>query len=361
MLAVTTSSSTRALWYLTRASGLVSLVLLTLVMLLGISQIEGWAPARSPRFVTAALHRNVSLLAVVFLGVHIVSAVVDSYAPISLAAAVLPFASAYRPLWLSLGALAFDLILALVITSLLRPRISYGLWRTIHWAAYACWPLAFVHGLGTGSDGRVGWVQAVNLACLVAILAALAWRLAAGWRLAPARRLVGAIASSVTALVVLAWALGGPTQLGWAKRAGTPTALLKSASIGAPTSTTTTTAPGTSTLLPLQGQLDGTLTQSGAGRSTTVTIDVAVVGTDARVRIVLEGTALDDGGLALSHGTVQVGPSSQPNRYSGPVTSLNGGDLRAQLTDGSGSTAVAAIRLQIDPTTEHVTGAIDVR
>ena len=358
ILAAAASSSTRALWYLTRATGLVTLLLLTLVVVLGIGQTERWAPPRSSRFVTAALHRNASLLAVVFLGVHIGSAVIDRYAPISLLAVVVPFASPYRPLWLGLGALAFDLLVALVVTSLLRPHIPFRLWRTVHWAAYACWPLAFVHGLGTGSDGRVGWVQAVDLACLLAILAALTWRLAAGWRRAPGRRLGGALASSIATLAILAWALGGPTQVGWARRAGTPTALLGSSSTTGSGSGATT---HTSALVPLHGQLDGTLTTSGGGREATVTIDATVVGSAARVHIVLEGTALDDGGLALSRGTVEVGTVVHPSTYSGPVTRLRGGEVVARLAGGTGATAVASVQLEIDPTTEHVTGAIDVR
>jgi hypothetical protein len=358
ILAATASSSTRALWYLTRATGIVTLLLLTLVVVLGISQTEGWAPPRSARFVTAALHRNTSLLAVVFLGVHIGSAVIDRYAPISLAAVVVPFASPYRPLWLGLGAIAFDLLVALVITSLLRPHIPFRLWRTVHWTAYACWPLAFVHGLGTGSDGRVGWVQALDLACLMAILAAISWRLAVGWRGAPGRRLGGALASSLATLAILAWALGGPTQVGWARRAGTPTALLRSSATG---SGGTATAATPRALVPLHGRLAGALTSTGGGRTTTVTIDATVAGSAAQVRIVLEGTALDDGGLALTRGTVEVGTAAHAATYSGPVTGLHGGDVIARLSGPGGTTANASVHLEIDPTTERVTGAIDVQ
>jgi hypothetical protein len=362
LLAVASSSSTKALWYLTRATGLVSLILLTLVMVLGIAQIERWAPARRPRFVTLGLHRNASLLAVAFLGVHIISAVVDSYAPIDLAAIVLPFSSRYRPIWLGLGALAFDLLVALIATSLLRPRISQPLWRGIHWAAYACWPLAFVHGLGTGSDGRVGWVQVLDVACLAAILAAVAWRLVSNWQAEPAARLAGAIGGSLAALVVVAWAATGPTQAGWARKSGTPSALLAS---GATTTAPPTGGRSTSTTepaftVPRQATLDGTFAEADDGSARTVTITTVVSGSPAaQLRIVLEGQAIDDGGLAMHRGTVELGPAGHLDLYRGAVTGLDGSDLTAAL-HASGRQVTVQIHLELDSSTQAVTGTIHV-
>ena len=126
-------NSTTPLWYLTRATGLVALVLLTASMAFGLlSSVKYQRPAW-PRFVTAGLHRNVSLLALAFTVIHIVTTLADSYAPIRVQDVVIPFISAYRPLWLGLGAIAFDLMLALTVTSLLRTRMSYPTWRLVHW------------------------------------------------------------------------------------------------------------------------------------------------------------------------------------------------------------------------------------
>lgn len=236
-----TSTPTEALWYLTRATGLVSLALLTLVMVLGVTQAQRWAPPRWPRFVTSALHRNASLLAVAFLAVHILSAVVDRYAPIDLAAVVIPFSSPYRPVWLGLGALAFDLVIALLVTSMLRPHINGRLWRLVHWSAYGCWPIALVHGLGTGSDGRVGWVQVVYASCLAAVLVAVLWRVITIERVEPAGRLALVLGTSFAALVIVGWAAVGPSQPHWAARSGTPRKLLRPPS--STTCPTTITGP----------------------------------------------------------------------------------------------------------------------
>jgi methionine sulfoxide reductase heme-binding subunit len=142
-------TSSPALWYLTRGTGVISLVLLTLSVVLGVTEVVRFASAGWPRFVLAALHRNAALLATAFVAAHVLTSVVDSYAPIRIVDVFVPFVGAYRPIWLGLGALAFDLLFALVITSLLRERLGYRTWRAVHWTAYACWPVAFLHGLAT--------------------------------------------------------------------------------------------------------------------------------------------------------------------------------------------------------------------
>lgn len=169
-----------ALWYASRATGLVCLVLLSTSVVLGLLGAGRFASESWPRFVLAALHRNASLLIVVFLAVHISTAVIDPYAGIGWISAVVPFVSAYHPLWLGLGAVAFDLLLALVVTSLLRTRMPLRAWRGVHWTAYACWPAALLHGIGIGGIDRTRpWVLALDAVSLLAVLLAAGWRLRA--------------------------------------------------------------------------------------------------------------------------------------------------------------------------------------
>ncbi len=164
-----------AFWYLTRGTGIVALILLTLSLAFGVGNALRMRVPGAPRFVTLGIHRTVSLLAVAFVAVHVLTTVADGYVPISLASAVIPFTSGYRPLWVGLGAIAFDLLLALVVTSLLRRRFGYRVWRAVHWAGYACWPIAFIHALGTGTDTGAGWMTA-----LLATLAGVAGAVIAG-------------------------------------------------------------------------------------------------------------------------------------------------------------------------------------
>lgn len=166
------------LWYLSRATGAVTLVLLTLTIALGIANERRWAPRRTPRFVVDHLHRSASLLVLVILAIHIATNVIDGYVQIDLVDAVVPFVSAYHPLWLGLGALAFDLLIAVIVTSLLRDRIGARAWRAVHWATYACWPVAMTHGLGIGTDvGTTGWMLWLAVACGALVIAAVWARL----------------------------------------------------------------------------------------------------------------------------------------------------------------------------------------
>jgi methionine sulfoxide reductase heme-binding subunit len=161
-------------WYLTRGSGAVALVLLSGALVLGVPTVRS---VYAPRMVVQLLHRNVSLLAIVFVVVHVVTTVADSFVDIRLVDAVVPFAAGYRPFWLGLGAISFDLLVAIVVTSLLRTRLRYRAWRGVHMSAYACWPIALIHGLGTGSDTGFAWMRIVDVACAAAVLVAVGWRL----------------------------------------------------------------------------------------------------------------------------------------------------------------------------------------
>jgi methionine sulfoxide reductase heme-binding subunit len=179
----------QAFWFASRATGLVSLLLITATVVLGASHSGRSATRSWPRFTVHALHRNVSLLSMAFLAVHIATAIVDPYAGIAWIDAAVPFVSAYHPFWLGLGAVASDLVLALIVTSLLRTRIPLRLWRGVHLASYALWPLALAHGLGTGgSDSTQPWVRSVDALCAVAVIVAVARRMRAGHPDGEARR-----------------------------------------------------------------------------------------------------------------------------------------------------------------------------
>jgi sulfoxide reductase heme-binding subunit YedZ len=183
------------LWYTARAAGLVSLVFLSVVVVLGILarlRVEGrsW-----PRFLTAAVHRDLALMTLFSLALHIVTAVVDPFTHLGLVAATVPFGSYYRPFWLGLGVISVDLIVAVILTSLLRRYIGARVWRLVHWLSYAAWPVAVVHGLGTGTDAFSIWALAITAICVLAVGAALVWRIEAG----PADPLAGEKRAGATA------------------------------------------------------------------------------------------------------------------------------------------------------------------
>jgi sulfoxide reductase heme-binding subunit YedZ len=231
--AIVVTSST-PVWYITRATGLVAIVLLTGTMALGLLSSVRFEAATWPRYITGALHRNVALVALVFTGLHVLTAVADSYTPISLLDVVFPFVSAYRPLWLGLGTVAFDLLVALTVTSLARTRLGYRSWRLVHWSAYLCWPVAVVHGLGTGTDTPARWALWLTAACVALITGLIVWRLAQGWPANPGVRAASAVTLAIVLLATGVWVANGPLQPGWSKRAGTPSSLLAKAARAQP-------------------------------------------------------------------------------------------------------------------------------
>jgi sulfoxide reductase heme-binding subunit YedZ len=169
-------TSTTALWYASRATGVVSLLLLSAVMILGmVVNRQGRLPGL-PRFGATSLHRSVSLLAVLFVVVHVITAIADPFVTIRIAAAVVPFTSGYEPFWLGLGAVSLDLVIALIVTSLARARIGRRAWRSLHWLAYAAWPVAFAHSIGSSTDLQSGGLRTLAIGCALAVTAAAGWR-----------------------------------------------------------------------------------------------------------------------------------------------------------------------------------------
>ena len=226
MIPLATASGPSIYWYLTRSTGAVAMLLLTISIVLGVLDVQRWSTPRWPRFVIDSLHRNVSLLALVVLVLHILTSVLDSFAPIGLLEAFIPFIGSYRPFWLGLGAVSFDLILAVIITSLLRQRMGYSSWRAVHWLTYASWPIALLHGLGTGSDVKDTWLLALSVGCSIAVVAAVLTRVAAGWPQNLRTRSAAIGGAGAFSLFLVLWLPSGPLGSEWARRSGTPASLL---------------------------------------------------------------------------------------------------------------------------------------
>lgn len=167
------------LWYLNRATGLTLLVLLTVSTVLGVLAMGGRPGRGVPRFVTQHVHRNLALLSVVALVVHVASAVLDTFVDIRWWQAVVPFGASYDPLWFGLGALSLDLVAVVVVTSLVRSRLTHRRWRAVHLLSWAAWFAAVVHTIGIGTDieQQALWAVVPTIVCVLAVVAALGLRL----------------------------------------------------------------------------------------------------------------------------------------------------------------------------------------
>lgn len=348
---VIAASSPSPLWFITRGTGAISLLLLTLAVALGIANVRRTRIGETPRFVLDSVHRTASLLAVSFVVVHVLTTLLDGFAPITLLDVVVPFGSSYRPLWLGFGAVAFDLLIAIAITSLLRRRLGYRAWRSTHWLAYASWPVALIHGLGTGTDTRTHWMLVLTAGCVAVMVAAVIVRVTAGWPRHLAARLSAVGGAALLPLGLLAWLPSGPLAAGWARQAGTPASLLAAASSGQSTSSSSFSAPTV-----------GRVTQARlASGLRLVDVALALPGHAlGRLDIRIEGPPVGAGGVEMVSSRVTLGPGSNPDQYQGHATALEGTSVAATVADRVGSTLSLVARLRIAPGSGAATGTVTV-
>ncbi len=165
------------MWAFGRVSGFIALALFTASVLLGILNRSGRPLLVLPRFSISILHRNIVLLATVFLGLHVGSLLLDSFAKLHPVDVVVPFLGSFQPFWQGLGTVALDLVAAVVVTALLRHRIGQRAFKAVHWLSYAIWPLAMAHALGNGTDAGSGGSSLLAAGSAVAVASALVWRL----------------------------------------------------------------------------------------------------------------------------------------------------------------------------------------
>jgi len=381
-----------AFWYLTRATGLVAMILLSATVVLGIVASVGWTTERWPRFLSQALHRNLSLFCLVLVVVHVVTTVADGFVPISLVQMVVPFGTAYRPLWVGLGALAFDLMLAVALTSAFRRRLGLRAWRGVHWLAYVCWPIALLHGLGTGSDSRIGGAQFVYVLCVLAVVAAGAWRLAVATWVPAGRRLALGSAGIVVMVGTAVFALQGPLRPGWSQRAGTSSSLLAhltpqaiagvAAGTGGSGSTGGTGGSGSTggtggsgstggtggsgstggtggsgsaagmPAVPFDQSLSGTFTTTPSGNGTVeVQLSMHLEGSGTPLTVTLYGQSVE-GGVSMTSSQVNFGPQQ------GVVTGLEGTTIAASVSGPGNRGESLVLQLQLDRANGTVSGTV---
>jgi len=322
-------------WDTARAGGLIAYVLVTTAVAVGLVLRNRWQSTRWPRFVTNELHGYISLLALVFIAIHVAAVAIDPFTHFGLAAVLVPFASHYRPLWMSLGIVALYLLLAVWVTSRVRSRIGHGVWRRIHVLAFAVYAAATLHGLGTGSDTRTLWAAALYATSVALVGGLLAVRLLAPAGRDSRRRPLAAGVAAACVLAAAAWSLGGPFAPGWSARAGGTTARAAVVATARPAPRVRAVAA-----TPPQAVVHPPFTARYAGRVTvgqvneqgrlTVRIDGALRGaTNDHLEILIHGIPLENGGVAMEQSRVRMGTTTP--LYRGEITSLEGTRLVAAL------------------------------
>ncbi len=316
-------------WDTARAGGFAAYALLTLAVAIGLILRNRLSSERWPRVITYELHGYVSLLALVFLSLHVLAVAVDPFTNFGLAELIVPFVSHYRPLWMGLGLVALYLLLAVWVTTLLRKRIGHQAWRRVHGLAFAVYAAATVHGLGAGSDTRTSWGTAVYVISVLLVVGLSTRRLLVPAGSGGRSRPVLAAATGIAAVAVGAWALAGPYAAGWGKHVHT----VQTVAAAKPVASRTVIRahlPSPIVHLPFRARFAGRVLvapASEAGRIT-VRIDGALAGsTRDHLEILLHGVPLEDGGVLMEQSRVRMGTTTP--LYQGTVTGLRGSRITA--------------------------------
>ena len=227
-------------WYAARAGGVLAYLLVSASVLAGILLAGKVRVPGLPRFAVEDVHRFLGILAGVFIAVHVGSVALDTVVPFSLSQLVVPFTAGYRPLATGLGVVAVELLLAVAVTNRLRSRLPYRFWRRAHYATLAVWLLATFHGILSGTDRQQTWLLVLYGVTVAIVVGAATLRFG---RAPGARRLGYGLAVAGGALVVMLGLAAVPQQ-----------------------ASTSTKPTRTTVALPeLDGDLTGTIDDSGNG------------------------------------------------------------------------------------------------
>lgn len=193
-------------WYAARAGGIVAYVLLSAVVIVGLSLSSKRNLPRWPRFAVEDVHRFGGLLTGTFIAIHVATIAIDAYLPFSLLSLVVPFVSTYRPLWVGTGIIATELLIAIAITNRIRAQIPHRTWRRVHYLNFAVWTGATVHAVGAGTDRRTPWLLGIEIVAVGAVAGLTAWRVLVARGGSPATaRVTGAVVAVALAAAVPAF------------------------------------------------------------------------------------------------------------------------------------------------------------
>jgi len=190
---VIAGASDQLWWYVARSGGIVSWALLTASVLFGLaistkatSQLPAWRAAGTtvkvrPNWLLD-LHRFIGGLATVFVGVHVLGIVADSYVHFGPTDVLVPLAGAWHPEAVALGIVAMYLLVAVELTSLLRNRLrrhprTKRIWRLTHALSFPLFLLATWHGITAGTDAATPWLRWVMIAAAGAVTVMMLFRI----------------------------------------------------------------------------------------------------------------------------------------------------------------------------------------
>lgn len=351
------------LWYISRAAGFVGLVLLGVIGVLGVMTAGNFRLGRGARFLTPEMHRSLTLLAVVVLGIHVGAAVLDPFARIGFKDIVVPFGAHYRPIWVGIGAVAIDLGIAVVATSLLRVRMGYRSWKLLHWASYPIFALSIVHGLGTGSDSALLLSKIIYLLVGAVLLLSILARLISNRNIFGFQKLALLSTSFGLPLLIVAWAFIGPFGPNWPKRAAAGLGQSVSANTAANSASSVSKAKpvpifsiGSGYSSSWSGKIDSSPANS-QGEVALRLIGPLSGSPGYELSVTLIGFP-QEGGISMASSILEVANTQGTPFYEGKVTTLSGTTIVCQISNVTGSTTAITINLNLSSSGTTFTGTV---
>jgi hypothetical protein len=345
-------------WDVVRASGFTAYLLLSASVVMGLLLSLRWQSRHWPRLVTNEVHQYLTLLAVAYSVVHGIATWLDPFMRFHLAELLVPMASHYRPLWVTMGILSLYLAVAVLVTTWLRPYLGYRLWRSFHVSTFVVYILATLHGLGTGTDTRTWYGLLVYGGSVWTVLGLVTKRLLqpAGRTAKPRPALAGLSAASALGLAL--WTYQGPLRPGWNAIANNGHGSGARIALAAQPRVLPGTGIPTS---PFTASWKGRLTaQQGA----TGLVDVQMVGTvtggaEGTLVVDLQGIPVGLGGaLEMVASRVRLYGRQGTLQYQGTVTAASGSQLQARLAPVNGSSRGLSLRIRMSIQGTRVSGIV---
>jgi hypothetical protein len=333
-------------WDVARAGGFVAYGLVTISVVLGLILSLRWRTAAWPRWATNDLHRYITLLALVFIGIHTAAVWLDPFMAFGPGEIFVPLVSHYRPIWVALGIVTSYLMVAVWLSERVQRRIGYVWWRRFHYLTFGIYVLATIHGIGTGSDTRTGWAIGTYAGSVVLVALLLTVRLLGpAPHLTPRPRI-----AALAAVVVVAgsiWTVLGPLRPGWNAAANNGHG--SGARIALGPGTGIAAANGARIMSPFRAGLNGRVTQSDSGGNATVQLDMLLNGgAQGTLDVTLQGQPDDAGALGIDRTNAVFSLPHAGETYRGRVTALNGSEMIIRCTGSRGDSLQLDVVFQVD-------------
>ena len=169
-----TATGPHLYWIASRAAGSAALILSSVSVCVGLLMGGRVLKRRWPDL--RVTHEALSLATLAALAVHGLTLIGDPFLHPSLADVSIPFVSAYKTVWTTIGIVAFWAMLALGLSYYARGRIGVQRWRLLHRFTALAWILGIVHSLGEGTDAGQAWFLAMTAIVVLPALGLLAAR-----------------------------------------------------------------------------------------------------------------------------------------------------------------------------------------